>query len=636
MYFSLLLETVVLLGANIPVEGTFNNVPILESKRHISSTPKPEPIDITELPLPPVTANDEEGGCTSDINSRGTGCIGISPNLQNGNFLPDGNHVTATLNFTGAPAAPDERSIYVGQQLIVVKVDGSTFPNGDAWKCLTCGVPVQNMVGSTILDAYPQAFHDGKRVLVGTNIVDCGLALLASADCTPDKIHIYPIRWNVQSNGTGPGGNIRELRVHPDNVHLGFNAFTLSGASMGEFSYFGHLVFNPSPTAGTPLTARYDLVNVTMLFNPNQTVIGADGDQLIFNPNALRVGEFRGFTGRGNEITYLGQPVESCNFDVFAADLTTGKVRRITSDPGYTDPIDVSPDDKWQVILTTLQSGRMLFLSAMRGVPPITDLITSASTGSVRNNGQRRFFQPWLLDHDGDRGSYIGQLINSAGDGSPGSINDPNWNAGADPRWSPDGTSIVYFQNLVKAPACGGQNPLPCPNSTAPGGRTSRLMLARLTGRQPLPAQPVTPVSDEVPWGIPYIPGSSPPSALPLLEGNYTLKGNVSGTAHASFTLDSTKSSISSVAVIYSNYSDDGINRLNGFENVTATPVNLTLIHLDWFSDLTSTGKSNSTKVSSPDGFHLEIDQLYNFFNANGTLETMVDGVIFKQPPNGA
>jgi hypothetical protein len=95
----------------------------------IPPPPGPEPITITELLLPPVTTNDAEGGCTFDVNPHGTGCIGQALTaFQSGAFLPDGLHVTVTVNFTGV-------------QLILVKTDGSTFSNGDAWKCLTCGVP---------------------------------------------------------------------------------------------------------------------------------------------------------------------------------------------------------------------------------------------------------------------------------------------------------------------------------------------------------------------------------------------------------------------------------------------------------------------------------------------------------------
>src|SRR5947199_1617207 len=131
--------------------------------------------------------------------------------------------------------------------------------------------------------------------------------------------------------------------------------------------------------------------------------------------------------------------------------------------------MDSSPDGKWFVIEDTRGSDRQMFLAGMRGLPPLTDLVTVSAVSSVRNNGDRRFFQPFLLDRYGDRGNYYGQQLN-AGNGKPGSPSDPNWNAMADPRWSPDGGSVVYWQAQVTSPACGGSNPLPCPPTTEADG----------------------------------------------------------------------------------------------------------------------------------------------------------------------
>ncbi|GAM43653.1 hypothetical protein TCE0_060r18635 [Talaromyces pinophilus] len=631
----------VLLAALWVVAGSVEAAPSqaglldVKGRATIPPPPSPEPIQIVELPLPPVAPTDDIGACTLEINPRKTGCMGKYSFFQSGNFLSDDKHVVALVNFTGAPDSPDPASIYSGLQLILVKADGTTFSNGDPWKCVTCGVPPENMINATPLSTYPQAFRDGIRVLAGYSIVDCGTEQLASDDCTPDKIHIYPLRWNVKADGSGSGGNIRELRIHPDNVHLGFNAETFTGTSLGEFSYFGRLEFNPSPTDGVPLSARYDIVNVTVLHQTNGSqVLSTNASELIFNPEALNVGEFRGFSGLGDEIAYLGSNVESGNFDVFAVNIQTGKVRRITSDTGYTDPLHISPDNQWSVVLTTLNSSRMEFISAMRGVPPLIDTISVGVTASVRNNLSRRFFQPWLLDYYGSRGSYNGQMINAGGDGTPGSINDPNWNAMADPKWSNDGTMIAYYQTLVIPPECGGPNPLPCPVSTAPGGRTSRLMLATLTGRKPLHLPPAQPVSDSIPWGTPYVPGSAPPSPPPLLNGTYTLQGKVQGHAQATFTLAEAGTYIRNVAVVYFNYSDDGIQFISGFENVTATPLNLTSTLIDWYANMTSVGEVISTKFTSDDGFHVVDDEEWDVFIANGTLTTTVGSVVYTQPFN--
>ncbi|HET8709886.1 MAG TPA: hypothetical protein VFM32_00815, partial [Spongiibacteraceae bacterium] len=442
------------------------------------------------LPLPPTAPSAAVGSCTADINPHLTGCMSAADEaIQSGSFLPDGKHVVVLVNFAGAPASPDPASIYSGNQLILVKTDGTTFSNGDAWKCVTCGMPAANAQGINATRDYPQTFSDGMRLLAGSNIFDCSPYKLADDSCTPAQMHAFPIRWNVTADGSGAGGSIRELRIHPDNQHLGFNATAVIGGKFEQYGYLARLEFNAAPTTGTPLVPRYDLTNVTRLFQAglDKRVLTLDKKnpgRLRINTQGIEVGEFRGFTKDGREAMYVGYPFESSNIDVFAANLITGKVRRLTSNPEYVDPVDSSPDDKWIVAMDTRGSDRQMFLAAMRGIPPVTDLVTTSAVSSTRNNGQRRFFQPILIDRWGDRGNYQGQQLN-AGDGAPGSISDPNWNGRADPRWSPDGTSVVYWQGLVTSPACGGINPLPCPVSTEPGGRRSRLMIARLTSRRP-------------------------------------------------------------------------------------------------------------------------------------------------------
>ncbi|KIM99281.1 hypothetical protein OIDMADRAFT_43233 [Oidiodendron maius Zn] len=592
--------------------------------------PKPEQIEIIEVPLPPSLDNTTEGACTPAINPRRTGCIAPT-GLNSGNFMPDGLHVTASVTFVGAPASPDPASVYSGLQFILLKADGTTFPNGDTWKCISCSVPDANKVGSTELGEYPQTFRDGTKAMSGVNIINCGMAQLTSENCTPNKTYIYPIRLSNEANddGSGPGFPLRELRLHPDDVHLTFNTFAETSSGLGEVGFFGRLQFNETGS-------RYDLINVTIL-NPPELVrpIIAEGKQLTVNRSAITIGELRGLTGTGKEVVYVGYPYESCNIDLFAVSLATGAVRRITAHPEYADPIGVSPDDKWQVVLDTRGSGRLMFLSGLRSVPPITDLVTVTASSSVRNNGNRRFFEPYLLDYEGDRSEYFGQKINAAGNGSPGSINDPNWNAGADPRWSLDGTRVVYFQWLAIPPACGGSNSLLCETSPYADGREERVMIATFTNRKPLPIKSVAEAPDDIPWGTKYVPGMTLTAAeITVPAGEYTLQGNLFGYADVSITLNNANTALQTVSVAYHQFSDDGINFVAGYENVTLTPVNITLNRWDWFSNITSTGPVSGTKVTSSDGFHMEIDEVWNFFEANGTLTTTIDGVSYRQPCN--
>ena len=287
---------------------------------------------------------------------------------------------------------------------------------------------------------------------------------------------IYPIRLENKEDGSGPGASLRELRLHPDGLHLGFNAFSFVGGRLGQTAYIGRLQFNAG--TGSPSGPRYDLVHVNQLYDPNAPQpVSTDGDQLVINREAIAIGELRGFSGTGQEVLYLGYPHESCNIDAFAAHLTTGKVRRLTSHPGYVDPVQMSADDQSIVIMDTRSNDRTTFMAGLRGVPPIVDQVTTMACSSVRNNGDRRFFQPYLLDRHGDQDGYYGQEINSASSGTPGSgdVDDPEWNGRADPWFSPDGTRIVYWQAKTVAPACGSDNPLPCYESKEPGGRTERV-----------------------------------------------------------------------------------------------------------------------------------------------------------------
>lgn len=471
----------------------------------------------------------------------------------------------------------------------------------------------------------------------GGSILDCNGHDLASDDCSPDKTHIYPIYWPVIRNGTEVNGAPRELRLHPDDTHLGWSSFTDTG---GQNCFFGRLVFVPEPGNGTIRAPRYDLIDVNLLYNATRSQhLTVEGTELEFHDDTIGIGELRGFSGTGDEILYIGPSWEANNIDVFAVHIVTGIVRRLTQHPEYTDPITFSADNRWMVAMDTRGSNRQMFMSGMRHIPPLIDLVTITVASSTRNNGNRRFFQPILIDGFGDRGSYFGQQINAGNGGSAGALNESNWNGRADPAFSPDGTKIVYWQAIVTGRECGGVNPLPCPVPTTQGRREYRLMLARRTSRAPAAVPPVFDVPDYIPWAQPFPPGSTFPHPIGIKAGNYTLRGKTSGFAQVQLLNSGTDpyAGLDSVVVYYNAYSDADGYVLNGWENVTRTilwpnPWN-TLV--DWYSDIEQTGVVNATKKTNPQGFHLQIDAVQNIFNANGSLTTTIDGVVYEQPANG-
>lgn len=413
----------------------------------VNAPPPLENIEVTELPLPPVAPSDAVGSCTIVINPHKTGCIfqGLGDyEFQSGDFTPHGNHIVATVKFVGAPESPDPAVVYNGEQLILIKADGTTFVDGDLWKCLTCEVPDDQKLALDPQKDYPHVYRDGTKALWGhkqsyyqvqwqidalgnvtenSSVLDCDKNQLASDDCTPAKTHIYPLYWPVIRNGAEINGSPLELRLHPDDTHLGWSSFTDTG---GQNCFFGRLVFNPSPTSGAITAPRFDLENVNILHNPSRSQqITVDDTEIKVHDDVISIGELRGWSGNGEEIIYIGPSREANNIDIFAVHVITGAVRRLTQHPEYTDPVVFSADNKWMVVMDTRGSNRQMFMSGMRHIPPLIDQVTITVASSTRNNGNRRFFQPISIDSLGDRGSYFGQHVNADGDGSAGAVNDP-------------------------------------------------------------------------------------------------------------------------------------------------------------------------------------------------------------------
>lgn len=568
-------------------------------------------------------------------------------------YMWDDRHVLMTVVFTGAPAAPDPASIYSGPQVIAIRTDSTLFPNGDAWKCLTCGVPEENRKGTLVSENpmadsglfgsgktrpprmpldHPQAFPDGKRVLAGPNVVDCSPFLLTSPECTPERVRIYPVRWGRTADGSGRGAVFREQRLNPDGVHMNWSAFAPSPDGIEQFGYLGRLVFNPAPKTGDPLVPRYDIEDVYLLINNQDpsfqpfSVDPKNPGKLLHNEPRGQIGEMRGWTRDGRSVIGMGFP-ESGNADLFITDLKEGSSHRLTRDPAYTDPMMMSPDDKWFVAMDNRTTGRHLYYSAMQGVPPLLDLLTLGISVCCYNNGNRRFFQPIMIDVHGDRGSYRGQQLN-AGPGTPGSPSDPNWNGRADPAWSPDGTRVVYWQALVTAPACGGKNPLPCPSSTEPGGRRTRLMMAQLNGREPQAVRKVAPAPLRVGWAIPLQPGDPlPQRGGELPAGKYLMDGKSGGKAEVE--VEHARGRMSAIRVRYTDYTDDGQHIINGTESATRDGTGMTA-RVVWHSDLRSHGLQNGTKKTGPGGFVMTFSG-----PLEGELVTTIDGKEYRRPQPG-
>jgi hypothetical protein len=375
--------------------------------------------------------------------------------------------------------------------------------------------------------------------------------------------------------------------------------------------------------------------------------------QLSFDAPAGVIGEFRGFTPDGQSALGIGTQ-DSFNYDIFATNLETGRSTRLSRDPAYVDPVNISPDGKSMVIMDGRvtdrtgypganpagSDGRMYFASAGIGVPPLIDMAIAEAVGGLYTNGSRgSFLQPYLVDlrdplRRNDPDIHQGQQLNAGGDTTPGSgsISDPLWLAGADPAWSPDGTAVVYYQRL----GCNASGP-PCPPSNEPGGRRSRLMIAELTDRRPTAPRPQPePVADAIPWGIPYVAGTTLPPVRPHVPaGTYTLPGQ-RGSAEVVVTEGPSRfnpgaTEVESVRVTYRHYSADGFNFIDGTEQgIRGSSAGGTT--LTWHADLTFSGLHAGTRTTGPSGFVVTSSGLGAPATFSGTLTTTLDGLTFPSP----
>ncbi|MBY8860045.1 hypothetical protein K7711_26480 [Nocardia sp. CA2R105] len=572
-------------------------------------------VTLDELPVPPTAPSTAAGSCTAAINPHGTGCVSPAWGALGaaGTYWPSSRYVLVGAVLTGAPTA-GPATIYTGPQVLLVHTDGATFPNGDGWKCLTCGVASPAAFSENANFTYPiNGFHDGHRALAGASVIDCGAHEFADPRCTSTQLHAYPLYWD---DGTGKPGALREPRLNPDDTHIGFNYAVTTGGAYDEFAFMGTLNFDRA-------NGRYDIDKVRMLLNPApsfQPYAVADG-QLRFQPAGM-IGEFRGWTANGTAALGI-QSAESDGIDAWATDNTTGRSRLLTRHAQYTDPMAPSPDGRYLLSEQVLGSGRLDFISGMQGIAPLTDQAgTTGHISGIRNNGQRRFFLPYVVD----LGSGRSQQLDPGGD--------PGWNAAADPAWLADSTAAVWAENLVTAPACGAGNALPCPISREPGGRHSRVMIARFTDTAPT-APIAVPPAPEATWGIAYHPGDPMPTRPHLPAGTYTLPGKRSGAAKVVVTEDATAARVMRIQVSYKDFSDTPDSTLNGTESVQRVS-DAAISAYTWHEDLLMSGRHQGTKkTSEPDGFTLSPAVLQNDFQATGTMTTTSDGRVYTQPANG-
>src|SRR5262249_12320340 len=193
---------------------------------------------------------------------------------------------------------------------------------------------------------------------------------------------------------------------------------------------------------GTPMVPRYEFSSVWEMLSTDPQKTGtfisvdpSDPTQLRFDSPAGVIGELRGFSSDGKSAIGIGTE-NSWNTDLFATDLQTGQSTRLTRDPAYTDPMQTSPDDNWTAVMDGRVDNHMYFAGPMLGWPPLIGLATASEIATLYNNGNRRFFEPYLIDRYGDRGDYHGQQVNACTTGPCSTLETGPGNSASDTLWN--------------------------------------------------------------------------------------------------------------------------------------------------------------------------------------------------------
>jgi hypothetical protein len=544
--------------------------------------PPAEPVALAELPLPPLAGPD----CAAPVS---TGCLEPGANeMELGGFLPGGKALLLRMRFAIAPA-----NGLPGDHLVLVRTDGTAFPGGNAWKCLTCGLsPSVAAAFGTRLD-HPQPFPDGRRVLAGMTVFDCSPWPLDDERCAAGMLRAYPIETAWAQD---PDVQLQGVRLHPDGAHVGF-AVAAGGHRAAPFVWVASLFGDGRHYVLDKPQLLYRSDPAARMVRPGRT-----SGTLEIDRTAIEIEALSGFSADGREIYYRGFPWESGSADLFAVTVATGKVRRITQAGGMVGPVAASPDGAWLALGDAGASGRRAFLAGLRTVPPLTDLVSRAALATL-DKADASFLDLVMRDREGDRAGHAGQVLSGSNTG---------WSVAGAPAWSPDGTAIAAVQVAAR----------PGP---ATQGRTMRLVLTRLTGRTP--ARPVRPegLPDIIGWATPVAPSAMPADRYPIPAGRYRIVGKGGGEALVVLSRSSGSTAITGVSVVYDKFAENPGPRLNGEESAAMSAAGVVALR----ANLAQAGPVPARKLTGPDGLVLSDGSIA------GMMTTTLGAQTWRQPDPG-
>lgn len=471
---------------------------------------------------------------------------------------------------------PDEEHI-----LVKTYVDGKShfstwrIDDGSELECITCDLLPEASLGD--------AFEDGSRILVTAGSSDAGGtgdAQYRVVECTPSIVDCesklaLPVRF--PKAGLSQGVQNREARIHPDGEHLKWN----------EVSAFDGLKM----TIGR--LERRDteyVVTEPVVVNPPYATGGSTGGWV----DGGRFYELGDWIDGGRKIKY-GATTTGLNYDVWELDLVTGSRRQVTTDLDYNELYTPSPDGSTVAYASARGLDRMdLFTQLVR--PSFLDAAAFPAVGRISlYNNRRCMNEQWLMDRQGQRGTYGGQPV----------VLEDDWVIRSW-SWFADGTrALVFEESLAETPS---------------GSPERRIRVLRFPNREPRAPLPVTDLDDlDLSWAFPYgsyqgLSGRSFLSFVPGPKGGGALVFRF-GIFGVGIWLDA-----------YFDYVDTGSRIISGSESVTGSALSSTT----WSAALTVGGASH--------GFlrgRLSVGGVSGGGQApfSGFVSSEVDGVRFEDVP---
>ncbi|MEO3785800.1 hypothetical protein ABGB12_20920 [Actinocorallia sp. B10E7] len=491
---------------------------------------------------------------------------GVKPSSSQGvRLAPDGRHLVMSI-------------VYRGEEQV-----GVMLPDGSGFSCVTCG-KLKTARGTEV-------FPDGKKLWVervpegsgapgasgGTgdihySVLECAPSVY---DCRTSKL--VPVRFPVP--GLKQGAQNRAVQLHPDGRHLRWTEVrALEGARMtigrlerreDRYVVTGPRVANPAFKLGDDPA---DWVAAGAYYEAGQWLDGG---------RTLKVGATSG---------------SALNYDIFTLDLATGEYRRVTTDTDYNEGTDGSPDDRWLAYTSARGLDRMDVFTRLQR-PPFIDMAAFAQIGRVGLwNNRRCMNERWLMDREGQRGTYGGQPV----------ITEDAWTIRSW-SWYPDGTRALIAEEHVTA------------RTGTPGYQPDiRIRVLRFPSRKPARPTPVVPL-DSLDLSKSTVPAKDYKAVAARQIRGRVVHGEHSGTAKLTFTGTFLAGEWK---VRYDRYSDDGQSFVTGTESLK-TP--LASAVADWKADLKVTGRDNGYLRGA-----LTVRQPAKF---EGTVESEVNGELLKGVP---